>query len=146
MPANQVAFEELAQNGLEREAVHGRSYGARRTLCAAEVLVSDRRSKARYPVEMNVRYRTLIDGAERVGIGRTLNVSSRGLLIASEQQIVQDGSRLQMSLEWPSLLNGTTPLQLITMCRVIRCYPSAFAVRLESYQFRTSAPHRTNFA
>lgn len=72
-----------------------------------------------------------------VGVGRTLNVSSRGLLIASEQQFVQHGSRLQISLEWPTRLHGTTPLQLIAMCRVIRCEPSEFAVRLERYQFRT---------
>jgi hypothetical protein len=109
-------------------------------------MAADRRSNVRFPTELNVRYRTLIDGAQRVGVGHTLNVSSRGLLIASEQQIVHDGSRLQVSLEWPSLLNGTTPLQLITVCHVIRCHPAAFAVRLESYKFRTSSPQRRNFA
>lgn len=88
-------------------------------------------------MELNVRYRTLTNGPALVGIGRTLNVSSRGLLIASEQQIVHDGSRLRVSVEWPTLLHGTTPLQLIAVCRVIRCQVSGFAVRLERYQFRT---------
>jgi len=88
-------------------------------------------------MELNVRYRTLTNGPALVGIGRTLNVSSRGLLIASEQGIVHDGSRLRVSMEWPTLLHGTTPLQLIAVCRVIRCQPSVFAVRLERYHFRT---------
>jgi len=104
---------------------------------ATEVRAPDRRSKARYPVELNVRYRSLINGPALAGIGHTLNVSSGGLLIATDQQIVHDGSRLQVSLEWPCLLDGTTPLQLIVACRVIRCHPAAFAVRLEHYQFRT---------
>jgi hypothetical protein len=104
---------------------------------ASENLALERRYKSRYPLELNVRYRILAGETVRTGIGRTLNVSSGGLLIASEQQIVHDGSRLQVSLEWPLMLDETTPLQLIAVCRVIRCQPSGFAVRLERYQFRT---------
>jgi hypothetical protein len=100
-------------------------------------LVMERRSKARYPMEFNVRYRSLSKGPALVGVGHTVNVSSGGLLIACDEQIVNDGSRLQVSLEWPSMLNGTTPLQLITVCRVIRCQQAGFAVRLERYEFRT---------
>jgi hypothetical protein len=76
-----------------------------------------------------------------VGNGRTLNVSSGGLLIASEQQIAGNGSRLRISMDWPCTLNGTTPLQLIAECRVIRCQPAGFAVRIEQYQFRTRKLH-----
>ena len=97
----------------------------------------ERRSKARYQVELNVRYRTLANGPALVGIGRTLNASSGGLLIASDERIVQDGALLQMFLEWPSKLDGTTPLQLVTVCRVIRRQQSGFAVSLERYEFRT---------
>jgi PilZ domain len=103
----------------------------------SEVLTLERRSKVRYPVNLNVRYRTLSDGPTLVGVGRTLNVSSRGFLIASAQEIVRDGSRLQVSLEWPWLLHGTTPLQLIAVCRVTRRRPAEFAVKMDSYQFCT---------
>jgi hypothetical protein len=104
---------------------------------ATRVFTADRRSKARYPVELNVRYRTLTNGPALVGIGRTLNVSSSGLLIASDPQIVHNGGRLEVSLDWPFLLHGTTPLQLIAVCRVTRCQAAAFAMILESYEFRT---------
>jgi hypothetical protein len=107
---------------------------------ADRVLALERRSNTRYPVELNVRYCTLENGWPLLGIGRTLNASSRGLLIASSQQNVHDGNLLQVSLEWPLLLDGTTPLQLIAVCRVIRCQPAGFAVRLQRYQFRTRKP------
>jgi hypothetical protein len=107
---------------------------------AGQLLELERRSNTRYPVELNVRYRTLANGRPVLGMGRTLNASSRGLLIASGQQIVHYGSLLQVSLEWPLLLDGTTPLQLIAVCRVIRCQPAGFAVRLQRYQFRTQKP------
>jgi PilZ domain len=103
----------------------------------AAMFAPERRSRFRYPIEMNVRYRTLTDGLALVGTGRTLNVSSRGMLIASEQKIVHSGSRMLVSLDWPSSLDDATPLQLIAVCRVIRCQPAQFAVALEHYQFRT---------
>ncbi len=66
-----------------------------------------------------------------------MNVSSRGLLIASEEAQVNKGARLQLTVEWPSLLHGITPLQLIVSCRVTRAMPEEFAVELDQYQFRT---------
>jgi hypothetical protein len=73
-----------------------------------------------------------------MGTGRTLNMSSCGLLIASEEPAnVRMGARLQVTLDWPFLLHGATPLQLIVSCRVTRCRPQEFAVRLEQYLFKT---------
>ena len=97
---------------------------------------SDRRSKARFPVQLNVRYRTLA-GPHVSGTGQTINMSSGGLLIASEHPLVREGTRLQVTLEWPLLLHGMTPLQLIAACQVVRCQDLTFAARLERYQFRT---------
>jgi len=64
-------------------------------------------------------------------------MSSRGLLIASDEAKVNMGARLQLTVDWPSLLHGITPLQLIVSCRVTRCQPEEFAVELEQYQFKT---------
>jgi hypothetical protein len=72
-----------------------------------------------------------------VGAGRTVNVSSRGLLIASEDVLVSTGARLQLIVDWPFLLHGITPLQLVVSCRVTRCLPEEFAVKLDQYQFKT---------
>jgi hypothetical protein len=72
-----------------------------------------------------------------IGEGRTVNMSSRGLLIASEEAKVNAGARLQLTVDWPSLLHGITPLQLIVSCRVTRCLKEEFAVEMDQYQFRT---------
>jgi hypothetical protein len=97
----------------------------------------ERRLKARFPVRLSVRYRTIASGPALIGVGRTVNMSSCGLLIASEQVQPHTGSRLQVTVDWPFLLHGTTPLQLIVSCQVTRCYREQFAVKLEQYQFKT---------
>ena len=97
----------------------------------------ERRSKARFPLRLSVRYRTMSDEPALVGVGQTVNMSSCGLLIASNQVPVRAGARLQLMVDWPFLLHGSTPLQLVASCRVTRCRPEEFAVKLEQYLFHT---------
>src|ERR1700691_2671297 len=97
----------------------------------------ERRSKSRFPLRLGVRYRILSGGPSLIGEGQTVNMSSRGLLIAADEAKVNAGARLQLTVDWPSLLHGITPLQLIVSCRVTRCLPEEFAVELDQYQFRT---------
>jgi PilZ domain len=99
--------------------------------------VLERRSKARFPLRLSVRYRTVSGGPALVGAGRTVNMSSCGLLIASNQPKLRTGARLQLTVDWPFLLHGITPLQLIVSCRVTRSRPEEFAVKLDQYLFRT---------
>ena len=96
----------------------------------------ERRFKVRYPLELNVRYQTFGRDDMIAGVGRTVNLSSTGVLVASSDKMT-DGMRLRLTIEWPTLLNGTTPLQLVTFGRVVRAEANAFAVALEHYQFRT---------
>ncbi len=96
----------------------------------------ERRSKMRYPVTLNVRYRTLGRYRRVSGLGRTVNLSSGGILVSSEQKIAV-GTRLEVNLEWPSLLDGEIPLQLVALGKVVRCLESGFAVAYTQYQFRT---------
>jgi len=96
----------------------------------------ERRSKARYPIELAVSYQTLNDMQGVSGSGRSLNMSSGGLLISGQARFTL-GTLLKVTLEWPSLLDGTTPLQLVTVGRVARCEEASFAMTFEHYQFRT---------
>ncbi len=97
---------------------------------------NERRQKARYPLQLAVQYQTLDKKTPVSGVGRTTNFSSGGILIEAQHNVTE-GSRLRVTIEWPSLLNGTTPLQLITTGRVVRCEETSLAVALERYQFRT---------
>jgi hypothetical protein len=96
----------------------------------------ERRSKIRYPVSLNVKYRTVGRSNRISGVGRTLNMSSGGLLIAADQR-TQVGAKIELNVEWPSLLDGTIPLQLVAVGRVVRCLESGFALSFTQYQFRT---------
>jgi|HubBroStandDraft_4_1064222.scaffolds.fasta_scaffold107403_2 hypothetical protein len=98
----------------------------------------DRRSKSRFPLRLSVRYRMVTGGPSAIGTGRTVNMSSGGLLIAADDQpSLRAGTRLQLTVDWPFLLHGITPLQLFVSCRVTRWRPQEFAVKLDQYQFKT---------
>jgi len=70
-----------------------------------------------------------------------VNMSSSGMLLACAIEIPV-GTRLKTFVEWPSLLNGTTPLQLITVGTVVRCTQIGVSILFDSYQFRTMGRSR----
>ena len=101
----------------------------------------ERRLRSRYPLDLGVRFRSLSRARFRSGDGRAINISSGGLLVASDHPFsehdLEVGTRVEMRIAWPFLLNGTVPLQLLTVGRVIRRGSSSFAATFELYQFRT---------
>src|SRR5689334_4847316 len=97
----------------------------------------ERRSNSRFPLELPVRYRTLGRGDLLEGEGWVLNMSSGGVLIGSHNQI-RAGTRMELSIEWPSLLDGRVPLRLVTVGRVVRSEASGCAIVMARYQFRTT--------
>jgi hypothetical protein len=102
----------------------------------------ERRAKSRYPLKFNVRYQTMGLAGPVAGIGETTNVSSSGVFITTSTNI-REGSRVRVVIEWPSLLNGTTPLQLITIGTVVMRQHAGFAIAFEGYQFRTAGRRAT---
>lgn len=105
---------------------------------------NERRIKSRYPLRLTVRYQTLGTASRMADVGETVNLSSSGVLIASSG-VVGEGERVRAVFEWPTLLNGTIPLQLVTIGIVVRRQGSRLAIAFEGYQFRTTA-RRANLA
>jgi len=99
---------------------------------------SDRRAKARYPLQLGVRYRAL--GRPGVsGKGETANLSSQGAFVATGvQQELIVGSRLEAVVEWPILLEGNIALELVMLGRVMRVGSNGFAVAIWRHRFRTA--------
>ena len=97
----------------------------------------DRRTKTRYPIELTVNYQSMDPKLTVTGEGRSRNVSSTGVLVSCGDQLPQ-GTELKVTLEWPTLLNGVTPLQLVTYGKVARSDDFGFALRLDTYTFRTT--------
>lgn|SRR5579883_230644 len=101
---------------------------------------TDRRAKNRYPLELYIRFRLLSGRSRFWRAGRTVNLSSGGVLVHLRQTSHDDitaGQRIEISINWPSLLDERVPLQLVARGRVHRLGESFFAATFERHQFRT---------
>ena len=99
----------------------------------------DRRHSDRFPIEREVRYRVLSKrSAEDVGDGRTVNISSSGVLFTSDQ-VLLPGRRLELSINWPAQLNHQCALKLVARGRVVRFEEGRAAIEIQQYEFRTTS-------
>ncbi len=100
---------------------------------------ADRRHSDRFPIEREVRYRVLTKrSGEEVGDGRTINISSSGVLFTS-QHILLPGRRLELSISWPAQLNNKCALKLVARGRVVRFENGRAALDIQQYEFRTQS-------
>src|SRR5712691_6155906 len=103
-----------------------------------EKLRAERRHSDRFPIERELRYRIINKrGSEEAGEGRTINMSSAGVLFTSEQMLVP-GRRVELSISWPAQLNDKCALKLVARGRVVRFEQSRTAIEIQQYEFRTS--------
>jgi hypothetical protein len=97
----------------------------------------DRRLSSRFPVHEEVKYRLLNSKIKLSGTGRTLDMSSGGILFTTEQELTP-GRTVELSVNWPAKL-GNCLLKFVAVGRVVRSGPSQAAVRIQRYEFRTRA-------
>lgn len=112
----------------------------RATIVFDQPLGDERRSKVRYTLDLSIRFRSVSGSTLVSGAGRTLNLSSGGVLVFSEHVALNEigGSAvLEMSIEWPFMLDNRIPLQLFAVGRILRRGTSTFAARFDRHQFRT---------
>lgn len=113
--------------------------GVWRIALQTEMHNKDRRGADRFPIEREVRYKVISKkSTDETGIGRTVNMSSNGILFTSEH-ILLPGRRLEVSVSWPAQLNNQTPLKLVARGRVTRFEGGQAAIEIQQYEFRTSA-------
>lgn len=104
-----------------------------------EKLQSDRRNSDRFPIEREVRFRVLSKrGGEEAGEGKTLNISSSGVLFTSAHLLLP-GRRLELAISWPVQLNDKVPLKLVARGRVVRFEEGRAAIEIQQYEFRTQS-------
>ncbi len=106
---------------------------------APESKVVERRGSRRFPLELEVRYKTLSQRAELVeGTGKTLNISSSGVLFTSESELPV-GTALEVSINWPARLNDSCFLNLVGRGRVTRQAKGQLALQFRQHEFRTQS-------
>ena len=98
---------------------------------------SERRANDRFPIEREVRYKVLSKRSnEEAGLGKTINMSSSGVLFTSEH-LLMPGKRVEVAISWPAQLNNKTALKLVARGRVVRCDNGRAALEIQQYEFRT---------
>ncbi len=106
---------------------------------SAEAVNTERRRSSRFPIEREVRYKTLNQRTETLaGNGKTLNISSSGVLFTSDHDLPV-GTRLELSISWPAQLNDRCLLNLVARGRVTRHNKGQLALQIQQYEFRTQS-------
>jgi hypothetical protein len=97
----------------------------------------ERRLKRRFQIEQDVRYKMLYgQRIAEMGSGRTANISSSGVWFTTENMLTI-GMPVEISMNWPVLLNETCPMKLMIYGCVVRSNEKGAAVAIERYEFRT---------
>lgn len=110
-----------------------------RQLDTADMAMNERRRSSRFPIEREVRYKTLNQRTEiLVGSGKTLNISSSGVLFTSDHDLPV-GTRLEVSISWPAQLNEKCLLNLVARGRIMRHHQGQLALQIQQYEFRTQS-------
>lgn len=108
-----------------------------RALHSLELEPYERRSQTRYPIRLEVEYTLLSRGrVERYGFGRTLNVSSNGILFYAGDAL-PIGRSIKLAMKWPFLLEGVCALKLHMRGIIIRSDAKNAGVRIDHHEFRT---------
>lgn len=99
---------------------------------------SDRRTSGRFPIERDLRYKILNADPAASGTGRTINISSTGVLFTAQAPL-PPGGQVQVLISWPARIDGKCRLRLKAEGRVVRCNGRQIAMAIEKYEFRTAA-------
>lgn len=107
---------------------------------SADSVIPERRNGSRFPIEREMRYRVGNKGhTTSEGVGRTLNISSSGILFTSSDAALRPGKRIEVSINWPARLDKGCHLRLAARGRISRIVGNEIAVEVEHYEFRTAA-------
>ena len=110
-----------------------------RSIDTRNMSMTERRKSSRFPIERELRYKTLNQRSEILaGNGKTLNISSSGVLFTSDHDLAV-GTRLEVSISWPAQLNEKCLLNLVARGRITRHTKGQLALQIQQYEFRTQS-------
>lgn len=97
----------------------------------------ERRMKKRFHLQMEVRYKMLYgQRITEAGMGKIANISSGGIWFTTERTLTPS-MPVELSVNWPVLLNDSCAMQLMIYGCVIRSNSQGAAVGIERYTLVT---------
>jgi len=98
---------------------------------------TEQRLHRRYPIVLDAEFELLDKiGVEFLGYGRTLNISTGGVLLATNDALPA-GRSIKLAMNWPLLLEGVCQLRLVIRGRIVRSDGKRIAVQTTHREFRT---------
>jgi hypothetical protein len=98
---------------------------------------SERRASTRFSLNLALRYTVSSRrGPVEAGSGHTIDLSSSGLRFDAQSPL-EPGLRLDVAIDWPVLLDGGVPLQLIAAGVVVWSKGTETAMRILRHELRT---------
>jgi hypothetical protein len=95
----------------------------------------DRRSALRFPIQQDVRYKVFRGNSIELGSGKTVDMSSNGVLFTTERTL-SPGERIEVAVSWPARLDKTSLLKLMTTGLVVRSEEGRAVLAIERYEFQ----------
>jgi len=93
----------------------------------------------RFPLGLQLRYKTASTDIAIFGVGRTNIISSTHLFFTAEHAL-ETGMKAEIYVAWPVLLDGRARLQLILEGSITRVEGRLAALSIQKYYFRTRGP------
>jgi hypothetical protein len=100
-------------------------------------MISERRSVRRFPLRREARY-TILEPHKRhqPESTETIDISSHGMCLRCADAPVP-GSRMDVAVSWPAVLENGCRLKLVARTRVIWRSQDLVGVLIEKHEFRT---------
>ena len=103
-----------------------------------DTIGGERRSDRRYELQLELRWklikrRRVVDA----GVGYTLDLSSGGIRFHAGRELPV-GLNVELTVQWPILLNNTAPMSLSIYGRIVRTSEGWAAIRTMQHEFRTA--------
>lgn len=100
--------------------------------CPAPGYGVEQRVHRRYPINLEIDYRSDRDQIDQHHSARTRNISSGGVLVETHDSLPVD-SMIELVIHWPCLLDDNRFLKLVVRGRVVRSDSKGVAVRINNY-------------
>jgi len=98
---------------------------------------SERRASTRFALNLKVSFTvSKRHTPAKTGSGHTIDLSSTGLSFTTNEPL-SPGQRLDVSIDWPVLLDGAIKLQLVMSGVVVRAAGAVMALQIKRHEFRT---------
>lgn len=97
----------------------------------------ERRNGTRVPLACTVRYEIGSSTHKKTGVGRTIDMSSSGVLFTT-QSLLRTNTRVALHVAWPIRLEGDLPVELFAEGKVVRTEPLRAAIKYDQIAFRVA--------